>query len=231
MRGSPQIEKTAKEEVVVDEAVANPFSSDYAFERYLKRGKFLLQEVDKFVADVAAGAADSAEHQPYRQKLFLHQSVSRFKPNYSFLKSWCERLYASPVLRLSKTGCIISLIQPNTKRPGRTFHNPHKPRGKYAYNDGLSYSAIVLLRNGHLPQREHDEASHRCGHGRCVNVAHLVWESLAENSVRNECHHYHRPCECKPKCIPYDPREGLRVKATIATERKTRRKHSAHKIK
>jgi hypothetical protein len=231
MRGAVEIEETAEQEVVVDEAVPNPFTSDYAFKRYLKSGKLRFQKVHEFVGNVGASATDTAEHEPYRQKLFLHKSVSRFKPRHDLLKGWCERLYASPVLRIAKTGCVVSLIQPNTKRPGRTFHNPYKPKGKYAYNDGLSYSAIVLLRHGHFPQREHDEASHRCGHGRCVNVAHLVWESLAANSVRNECHHYHRPCHCNPRCIPYDPAEGLRVKAAIANERKIRKKHSQHKLK
>ena len=226
MRGAVQVEKPSKEEVVVDKTVANPFTSHYAFERYLKCGKHLLQKGDQAEGGVFAQAGDSAEMVPDRQKFFLHKSVSRFKPNRELLEHWVSCLWKKPFIILPRTGCRISLIQPNTKRPGRTFANPQKPRGKHPYNDGLSYAAIVLLRYGNFPRQEHDEASHLCGHGRCCNPEHLVWEGLGENSRRNECHHYGSECTCTPRCIPLFKEDRVLINQAIAQEKKRKKKNS-----
>ena len=232
MRGSPQVEKAPEEEVVVNKTVANPFTSDYAFERYLKRGKHLLEKIDEFWWSATAKAAYAAQASANGQKLFLpHQSVSRFKPAQELLKKWCQLLYAAPMLKLERTGCHITLIQPNTKRPGRTFSNPFKPRGKYPYNDGLSFAAIVLLRHGHPPSEEHDEASHLCGHGRCVNVDHLRWETIGVNSMRNECHHYGKQCCCQPRCIAYDHTDADTIKWHLITERNNKKWKKQQKLK
>ncbi len=116
------------------------------------------------------------------------------------------------------SGCRVSFIQPNTKRPGRTFVNPTKERGKYNYNDGLTYAAIVLLDSGRVPANEHDEASHVCGVSRCFNSAHLVWEPLGVNASRNECHHYGLGCTHSPPCILVANETRRSVKDMLAAE-------------
>jgi hypothetical protein len=224
MRRSVQVEEAAKQEVEVQETVPFSFSTDYGVERYLKLRKHNFEELDQLSGGIDATTRLAAQVGADRQKLFLHRSVSRFKPEDSLLKRWVEKLHNAPRLVLKSSACIISLIQPNTKRPGRTFTNPHKPPGKYRYNDGLSYSAIVLLHAKKLPANEHDEASHLCGHGRCVNIAHLHWEGLGLNASRNECHRYSQICHHTPRCIPFVTRDAALVSHKLAGMKKEKKK-------
>lgn len=66
----------------------------------------------------------------------------------------------------------------------------------------MSIAQVVLLVHGHKPQHEWDEASHLCGVRRCVDPAHLVWESPGANLDRVLCHHYMvEVCTHKPPCV------------------------------
>jgi Zinc-binding loop region of homing endonuclease len=212
-----QVKRPAEEEVVVDEAVTYAFSTDYGFERYLKRRKEPLEEVNKLLGSFAPVAANAAKVPADGEKLFLHKSVSRFKPPLALMLKWEKKMHEAPGCTLA-SGCRISFIQPNTKRPGRTFINPHKPPGKYNYNDGLTYAAIVLLAAGKTPRNEHDEASHLCGHSRCFNAEHLVWEPLGVNASRNECHHYGVACSHNPPCVVGNVRDRLYVREMLLAE-------------
>ncbi len=196
-----QIETAPKEEIVVDEAVTHPLAPNDSFKRDLKRRKKPLEEINQVVACVTPVADNAAEVPPYGQKLFLHKSVSRIKPGLPILAKWMSKLYKAETMVLPTTLCEICFIQPNTKRPGRTFYNDTKPKGCGNHNDGLSYAAIVLLHEERNPINEHDEASHLCGHSRCFNASHLVWEPMGINASRNECHHYNVQCNHVPKCI------------------------------
>lgn len=228
MRHARQVKEAPEQEVVVQEAVAFRFSTDYGFERYLKIRKPQLQKLNKVLAHANAEAVDAADALPDGQKLFLHKSVSRRKPNKTLLAQWMRKLKAEHKLILDSTGCVITLIQPNTKRPGRTFKNPDKPPGNYPYNDGMGYNAIVLLHHGKLPEREHDEASHLCGHARCVNPDHLVWEPIGINASRNECHHYSVPCSHVPPCIAHYPRHAQEVRDALEKRRKSKHKRTKY---
>ena len=220
--GVVEIKPPSKEEVVVDEAVTNPLAANNGFKRDLKRRKKPLEEIDEVVARVTSVADDAAQVPAYGQKLFLHKSVSRMKPSEKTLANWVHKLAISDWLRLH-TDCIISFIQPNTKRPGRTFYNPDKPKGCGNHNDGLSYAAIVLLHDGRNPVNEHDEASHLCGHSRCVNPLHLVWEPMGINASRNECHHYNVPCNHSPKCIRNTDADYQHVQHELAKRKKLKK--------
>ena len=212
-----QVKRAAEEKVVVDEAVPYAFSTDYGFERYLKRAKKPLEELNELVRRFPPVAADATKVPADGQKLFLHRSVSRFKPSDTLLRKWFDKLTQAPGCTLAD-GCIVSFIQPNTKRPGRTFFNPTKEPGKHNYNDGLTYAAIVLLATGRTPVNEHDEASHVCGVSRCFNPAHLVWEPLGVNASRNECHHYGLVCTHTPPCVRTTAATRAMVKNMLAVE-------------
>lgn len=204
----------------LDETVALAAPPHDAGKGRLQVVEHLFQKLDEFGGGVGAGAADAVDGGADGQKLFLHRSVSRVKPPNEQLSKWMAKLYKAPAVRLASSGCIVSLIQPNTRRPGRTFLNPERERGKGNYNDGISYAAIVLLDAGRLPANEHDEASHICGHNRCVNVAHLCWEPLGLNAQRNECHRYDVPCVHVPRCLRFLPSDALEIKRRLGEYKK-----------
>jgi len=227
MRHSQQIEKAPKAKVVVDETVPYTFRAYHGLKRHLQESEQTLKLEDEIVWGFETQTRDATEQIADGQKLFLHQSVSRYKPEQKQLDKWVSLLRKAPTLVLGN-GCRITMIQPRTKRPGRTFYNPTKPRAKgRTYNDGLSYSAIVLLQQGRLPQSECDEASHICGHARCVNPDHLVWERSSINFARNECHHYDMICCHVPRCIPNSglQMEQIKRQLAVAKARSTRKRH------
>lgn len=223
MGNANQVENAPEDEVVVDEAVPSFVPTHYGFEWYLQFGKQLLDPIHYVVADPIPPATNSRESAPDGQKFLLHQSVSRYKP-LDKLEGWINKLHNAPTLLLHNSKCVISLIQPGTKRPGRVFYNPSLPNTKYPCNDGISYSAIVLLYHGVHPVNEHDEASHLCGHPRCVNIDHLIWESIGNNSARNECHHYAVECTHNPPCIAMNKSDRLLVKNVLAKHTKKNKK-------
>ncbi len=222
-RTAIKVKRPAKEKVVVDEAVTNPFTPDDSFKGDLKRRKKPLEEIDEVVACVASVTDDAAQVPAYGQKLFLHKSVSRMKPSAPVLAKWINKLCKAETMHLPASNCVISFIQPNTKRPGRTFYNADKPKGCGNHNDGLSYAAIVLLHDGRAAVNEHDEASHLCGHSRCFNPRHLVWEPMGINASRNECHHYNVPCNHEPKCINNTNADFQRVQFELAKRKKVKK--------
>lgn len=217
MRHAKQIKKSTEAKVVVDKAVAVPTFSDYFRERYLKRGKHLLECDNNIIPNVSSPATDAAAQQAKRQKFFLHNSVSRWKPPQAKLDEWVNKFMQKPLLEL-RSGCIVTLAQPNTKRPACSFVNPTKPRGKHNYNDGLGITVIALLAAGKLPNNEFDEASHICGVARCFNAQHLVWEDIGTNSSRNLCHLYQQPCTHYPRCIVIDSDAKHQIQQHLVTK-------------
>ncbi len=217
MRCSPQIEQAPETKIVVDETVAHTFRAYHGRKRHLESAEHDFEKLDKIDTHVDSQALHTTQEQPNRQKLFLHQSVSRFKPPNAQLCKWIIKLDKAPKLLLP-SGCVVTLIQPNTKRPGRTFLNPTKPQGKYRYNDGLSYAAIVLLHSNAHPVNQHDEASHLCGISRCISQHHLCWEGIGKNASRNECHLYGVECTHVPACVAYNCSDAVVVKNAIAQE-------------
>lgn len=213
-----KIKKSSKQEVIVEETVTDSIAPNKHFKRDLQLLEPVTQEFHKLFTCVVTQASDPAQDAPNAQKLFLHKSVSKYKPDNELLKKWMHKLYKAPVMFLASTGCAITLIQPQTKRPSRTFVNPHKPRGKHVYNDGATYAQIVLLHFELYPQQEQDEASHICGHKRCVNPAHLLWESSSDNFTRNECHHYNKQCTHNPRCLPCSNDDLIRVQHQLQIE-------------
>ena len=220
MRNAPKIKKAAKKEVVVDAAVPLSFPTNDVLKGYLDRAEHHLEELDEFFTRVDPKTGDPINPPPDAQKLFLHKSVSRFKPPPTQLKKWIRKLTRGPMGVLRSTGCLISFSQPNTRRPSRTFRNPQKPVGKYAHNDGIGIPAVVLLSHGIEPVNEHDEASHLCGHSRCCRLEHLRWEPTAVNFSRNECHLYGLPCTHDPPCIPLNVTDVQIVAAKLKTLKK-----------
>ena len=218
MRHTKQIKETPETKVVANEAVTDTIGPDYFRERYLKRSKKLFQLENDVLVDTTTPAADATAQHANGQKLLLHKSVSRYKPPQQQLHHWVTRMRSQPMLKL-KSGCHITLAQPNTRRPGRTFSNPHLPPGKYNYNDGLAFGALVLLHAGRHPSAEYDEASHLCGQARCVNPRHLHWEDIGTNSSRNLCHLYGQPCTHEPPCVPYNSSDKHIIAERLAQQK------------
>lgn len=207
MAAANQVEKSAKRKIVVDETVSTPLFPHQAVKRDLHKHEQLFELDDNLIVHLHACTASATQKHSNGKKLLLHKSVSRWRPDMLTLWGWMARMQRHPALFLPRSGCIVTLMQPNSKRPARTFRNPELPDNGYPHNDGLTMAAITLLRDGVLPQNEYDEASHLCGHGRCVNPDHLVWEDMSNNARRNLCHHYGRKCACCPPCIPFYPED------------------------
>lgn len=201
MRVTKQIKRPAKQEVVVEQTVPLPLVSNYFAERYLKRRKNLFELHDEIIVDVIPPRDDTASEPSDARKLLLQNSVSRALPPYTTLFAWYCKMQQQPALHLPRTNCKITLAQPKRDRPARNFTNKNKAR-VYHNNECLSFSAIVLYATSRMPRFDYDQASHICGHGRCINPDHLVWECMASNARRNMCHAYNCECNCKPKCLP-----------------------------
>jgi hypothetical protein len=226
MRAVKQIKNAPKNEIVVKKAVAQVFAlPDELVEGTLKPIKKRLYVFCEPVPSADTEAAAAAQQPPNRKKLLLHKSVQRYKPNWHLLNKWHER-FVRHSFTLPRSACVITLSQPNTKRPGRTFHNPTIPPGKRPYNDGMTAAALTLLYHGFTPRYDYDEASHICGHARCINPAHLVWEDIGRNSTRNLCHRYGVACLCVPRCVPFctDEHELVQQRLRAAKERKKQKK-------
>lgn len=213
MRRSPELEKTAEEEIVVEQRIASARSANKRIKRVLKLRKTAFEKFYQLFTCVVAETDDAAQEVPNGQKFFLHRSVSRYKPNAEQLQKWMIKLFEAPAVRLNE--CIITLIQPRCSRPARTFRNPLIPPGNFNHNDGIGYGVIVLLWCNREPQNEDDEASHICGNPRCVNPQHLLWERHAINHERDACHRYGNGCRHAPQCLPLDPANSAYVRALL----------------
>lgn len=190
-----QVEDAPKNEIVVEKAVTPAASADTTSESGLQDTEQLFDSQDELVAHLGSLARNSRQQPAQGKKLFLHKSVSRYKPPRDTLRKYVRKIHSQPCVRLS-AGCQFTLAQPLSARPARTFVNPHTGR-----MDGLSMAAIILLAQGHRPQHEYDEASHVCGEPRCVTAAHLVWEPIDTNVSRVLCHDYGVECTHTPPCL------------------------------
>lgn len=224
MAHAQPVEETAEDKIVVDEAVALSLLAHNSRKRNLHSQEQPLELNDQVVGSDETQTASSTEQQSNGKKLLLHQSVSRWKPPLATMRGWIEHARSRPILRLPNTGCEIALSQPRTRRPQRTFSNPTLPPGRYPHNDGLTLAAAVLLTSGRLPQNEYDEASHMCGHGRCINPDHLVWEHIGRNSTRKLCHYYGVPCECSPPCLDFRHEDAQMIERVLEVERERKRR-------
>jgi len=155
------------------------------------------------------------EPQQQRRALFLHRSVSRYKPPKEKLQLWVKKVHKKPKEVLS-SGCIVTYVQPRVRRPCMSFVNPRKPLlPNNVTNDVLGIPTIVLLANDQLPLNEFDEASHLCGVSRCINLEHLRWERMDLNFARNLCHLYDQPCVHEPRCIVVADEEHAKIKEQL----------------
>lgn len=207
MRHAKKIKKAAEDEVVVEQAVPKVLAANKSLEGYLQLGKHLLKKGDDGVLYVRPIALYSAEAATNSEKFFLRRknSLANYYPPPKKLLKWVSDICnEQPRIVNEHTGCIITLAQPRCSRPVRTYPVPAQD-GRPATVCGLTFGALVLRANNILPRRGNDEASHVCGYARCVNHAHLCWESASENVERNDCHHYGAVCRHVPRCVtPYD---------------------------
>jgi hypothetical protein len=124
--------------------------------------------------------------------------------------------------------CYLSATNVNKKKEEDKWGYPKNIRlgtrqqlreGDLIYDSNSSWSAaqLVLFRNGRRPDFEtypdpkQWEASHLCNHPWCVNLDHLVWEHILNNTARKNCrtwitcpcgcNHSFNPCIHEPKCI------------------------------
>ena len=228
MRSAIEIKKPTETKVIVDETVSNTFRAYNGLKRHLQHGKHFLQPNNHVFIDATSMTTLPAQDLTDGQKFFLHQSVSRYKPRLPKLKQWAQAIQKGPKVKVGC--CVITLAQPFTKRPAKSFRNPMKDAGKHSVNDALGYPVVLLLANQLTPQREQDEASHLCGHKRCINIDHLVWESTSVNFSRNECHHYNEICAHVPRCLPHRRNERTIInKHILAAQGQSSRKKRVNK--
>lgn len=214
MRRSIEIEKTTKKKIITDKAVTDATATDDVLERALQTRKRVLQPLDKLGTRMPTATRNARKQPANGQKLFLHRSVSRWRPSAALIAYWYSRVLAGPALVMGE--CRVTLMQPRTKRPAYSFLNPRKKRDKrYSVNDSISYCAVVLMANGQYPNNEYDEVSHVCGQRRCVNVEHLRWEALNVNAERMLCHHYGNECNHVPKCLSVTANDMNRAKNAL----------------
>jgi hypothetical protein len=214
MAAAKQVKKAAKDKIVADEAVAATRALCHVCKGHLQPLKKLFKRKYQHLVDVQAQAAPSAKRKAHSKKLLLHSSLSRYRPPWEQLDKWMKHAHKGETLRL-QSGCIIMLRQPGTPRPGRSFHNPTR-EVTTRYNDSIGFGAIALLHAHKKPQNEYDEASHLCGHKRCIEPTHLVWEDMGTNVSRNLCHMYNAVCTHVPACIAQvaGDREAIKAKLT-----------------
>ena len=104
----------------------------------------------------------------------------------------CEKLFKQT--EILRNGCIISYRTPSNKRP--TIR--HKKSMKLLTH-------VILEHKRQFQLKPWYQASHICGMARCINPAHLIWESESKNVSRNKCHkwqHFDR-CKHQPHCIKF----------------------------
>jgi SepF-like predicted cell division protein (DUF552 family) len=98
MANATQVEQPAVTKIVVDEAVASPFSPYYIRKWHLKQAEEILNVKNQFVAGVNPLAADTAKQQADRKELLLRsgvrrtRSVSRYRPPAPTMQKWLDRI-------------------------------------------------------------------------------------------------------------------------------------------
>lgn len=202
MRQAKKVKKSSKAKVVSEPTVSQPTAPYFEFKGLLYRGEHALDFVDKKVIYVRSSAGFPHQMPANSEVFFLQNETDKYFPAQHTLKKWFNHFYSQPKVFVDATNCILTLAHPTVDRPVKTFFNPRRNK-----MDGMSLSALVLRAHGFVPDHSYYEASHLCGHSRCINVDHLVWERCDNNARRRCCHAQHIPCTCTPSCVPYN--EGV----------------------
>lgn len=217
MANTQQVKAPAKAKVVVDKAVAPTLLPNQDGERHLKKRKHGFQLLANPPGGTAALAGNVAQFVADSEPLLLQPRLAdvttRYVPPKKQLAKWTKKMLDGPTITLRNTGCLITLLQPKAKRPANSFTNA--VTGK---RDSITFGMTLLFERGVLPTNAWDQASHLCGHCRCVNVDHLIWEAKGENCSRDVCHKYELSATCAhvPRCIPQHDSDAVYVAHTIA---------------
>ncbi len=215
MADAKQVKAAAKAKVVVDKAVTSSLLPNKHSKRNLKKRKHgfeLLANPPGSTASLAGNVAQFvANSQPLLLQPRLADVTSRYVPPQKRLTKWTKKMLEGPTITLRATNCIITLLQPKAKRPSNSFRNDDT--GKL---DCITFGMTVLFAAGRQPALPWDQASHLCGHCRCVNVEHLVWEDRAKNCSRDVCHKYAQTCTHDPPCIEQRSEDAVYIAETLA---------------
>lgn len=215
MADTEQVETSTEAEVVVDKRVAPALLPHEYSKWHLKKRKHgfeLLADPPGSAATLAGDVAKLvANGEPLLLQPRLANVTTRYVPPHKQLAKWTRKMLQGPTILLRASGCVITLLQPKAKRPTNSFGNPLT--GK---RDCITFSMTLLYAKGAVPQNAWDQASHLCGHGRCVNVDHLRWEPRGNNCSRDVCHKYGERCTHAPRCIAYDENDAIYIATTIS---------------
>ena len=125
-----------------------------------------------------------------------------------------KRLWGKPVYQMPN-GCLLTSYQPNSKQTVSMYMQVSKNK-----STSVSSSYVSLCAFGFTPSSIYDTASHLCGHRRCINPDHLVFETHDINVSRMSCHRNHddaSTCIHTPPCMPHDERYDLWIKKKLLT--------------
>ncbi len=215
MAYAKQVKTAAKAKVVVDEAVASALLPHKHGKRHLKKRKHGFELLANPSGSTASLAGDVAKFVANSEPLLLQPRLAdvttRYVPPQKQLAKWTKKMLEGPTITLRTSNCIITLLQPKAKRPSNSFRNA--ATGKL---DSITFGMTLLYAAGAVPQQPWDQASHLCGHCRCVNVQHLAWEERAKNCSRDVCHKYARACTHEPPCITQSQADAVYIAETIA---------------
>lgn len=215
MADAQQVKAAAKAKVVVDKAVAPSLLPHKHGKRHLKKRKHgfeLLADPPRSAAALAGNVAQFvANSEPLLLQPRLANVTTRYVPPQKQLAKWTKKMREGPTITLRATGCVITLLQPKAKRPANSFANAQT--GK---RDSITFGMTILYARGDVPVNAWDQASHLCGHCRCVNPDHLIWEERAKNCSRDVCHKYGQACTHAPRCIATNDDDVVYVANTIA---------------
>ena len=217
MADAKQVKAAAKAKVVVDKAVATALLPDKRSKRHLKKRKHgfeLLANPPRGTTALAGNVAQFvADRQPLLLQSRLADVTTRYVPPQKQLAKWTKKMHEGPTITLQQSGCIITLLQPKAKRPANSFLNAEN--GK---RDSITFGMTLLFAGNVQPKSPWDQASHLCGHCRCVNPQHLIWEPKGENCSRDVCHKYGlaHACTHVPRCIPQSDEDAVYIAHTLA---------------
>jgi len=99
-------------------------------------------------------------------------------------------------------GCLVSAYAPNSSTTsGAKAGGPRIAFQRDGDHWNLLCKWIYMKANGNDPPSSNVTASHLCGNAYCIS--HCIWETLAENVARNNCHESGSVsgCEHQPRCL------------------------------